>query len=102
LSKGGGVPKSENILKLVEANTKNNDALQQNFDIFDVCKNKKRTSKFDLNLITNLIFQAGGCEAIAQSFQCTVNKAPGIVVGMVADSVQDISVNYFVIANWKS
>lgn len=38
-------------------------------------------------------FKAGGCETIAQSFQCTVEKAPDVVSGMVADSVKDVSVN---------
>jgi hypothetical protein len=37
---GNGAVKSENILKLVEASVKNSDSMQQNFDIFDVCKNK--------------------------------------------------------------
>jgi hypothetical protein len=42
---GNGGVKSENILKLVEASVKNSDSLQESFDIFDVCKNKKRKLK---------------------------------------------------------
>lgn len=39
---GNGAVKSEEILRLVEASSKSSDGLQENFDIFDVCKNKKR------------------------------------------------------------
>ncbi|XP_065344265.1 uncharacterized protein LOC135942195 [Cloeon dipterum] len=70
-----GVPNAANVLKMVEANSKNTDALQESFDIFDVCKNKK----------------SGGCEAIAQAFQCTAEKSPSVVSGMVEESVKDIS-----------
>ncbi|CAB3379107.1 Hypothetical predicted protein [Cloeon dipterum] len=70
-----GVPNAANVLKMVEANSKNTDALQESFDIFDVCKNKK----------------SGGCEAIAQAFQCTAEKSPSVVSGMVDESVKDIS-----------
>jgi len=35
---------------------------------------------------------ASGCDAIAQSFKCTVEKEPDIVVKMVNDAVADVSV----------
>ncbi|XP_059485547.1 uncharacterized protein LOC132202576 isoform X2 [Neocloeon triangulifer] len=70
-----GLPVGKEVLKLVEANSKNSDAMQDSFDIFDVCKNKN----------------SGGCEAIAQAFQCTAASAPSVVSGMVQDSVKDVS-----------
>jgi hypothetical protein len=91
-----------NIIKLIEETVKDDQELEKELNIFDVCQQKKgRVLSKDMyiNSQTDTVIDPDSCETAAQVFKCGVESDSKAMTDLVTDSSKILAQQSMVVSS---